>query len=262
MSVDTLPQDKLSYSQLSSDKIVSCINDGAGYLLGDMSPDDLQLIRSLVYEQYLHVLQQVVPHRVKDFYRQPMTAYHSLYRETDFNHATVWRKPARVLGPSALQRFFDTALFQTLNKLLPGLSVSDEEEYGWPNIYWRLVRPGNSDVGPVHADKWFWDLGHGETPEGVERLKIWIALHACPGQSGLRVVPQSHKSEQWRYHSEAKAGIIKPVIDEPEDELNLVSLPLNNGEFVIFHDRLLHGGMPNTSQESRVSLEFTMFVPK
>ncbi len=141
--------------------------------------------------------------------------------------------------------------------------ISDEEGFGWPGIYWRLVRPGSSDIGPVHADKWFWDLGHGKMPgEPGEyyRLKAWVSIHSQPSKSGLRVVPGSQKSEAWKYHGEARGGMMKPVLDEKEEDLDLVGLPLAPGGFVVFHDKLLHGGMPNSGDASRVSLEFTMLI--
>ena len=50
--------------------------------------------------------------------------------------------------------------------------ISDEENIGYPNVYWRCVRAGSpTDVGSVHADEWFWALGHGTIPSGYTRVK-------------------------------------------------------------------------------------------
>jgi hypothetical protein len=58
-----------------------------------------------------------------------------------------------------------------------GFFITDEEGLGYPNLYWRFVRPGSSsDVGSVHADQWFWAIRNQSTPEGFERVKLWLPL--------------------------------------------------------------------------------------
>ena len=43
-----------------------------------------------------------------------------------------------------------------------------------------LIRPDEpNDVGPIHADGWFWAYGNGgnaTSPSGYDRFNIWIAL--------------------------------------------------------------------------------------
>ena len=248
--------------QVTRSDLYTCINDSQGYMLCSMPQDDLAVLLSHVREQYLHVIQSVAPAHVAKYFSQPLQAYHQIYKPDHFEHAKVWSKPSRVFGPQACQRALSLTFCQHLKQLLGDFRVADEEGFGWPGVYWRLVRPGNTDIGPIHADKWFWDLGHGHMPTGYQRLKIWICLHAEPGKSGLRVVPESHKSEQWKYHGEVKNGMTKPVIDEREEDLDLIDLPLSSGQFVLFHDKLLHGGMPNAGETSRLSLEFTLLVPE
>src|SRR5262249_58299514 len=88
------------------------------------------------------------------------------------------------------------------------------------DLMWRVVRPGQpSDVGPVHADKWFWDAGNGSIPADHGRFKVWIAIHTEPGLNGLSIKPGSHKSDRWRRHFETRHGKLKPVLDESVEEL-------------------------------------------
>ena len=112
---------------------------------------------------------------------------------------------------------------------------------------------------PLHADAWFWELGHGATPAGAARVKVWLAIVTEPGLSGLRIVSGSHRRE-WRFHGEHRHGFVKPQIDEDENELNPQLVPMSPGDAIVFNDRLLHGGAVNQGQKTRVSLEFTMFV--
>lgn len=253
----------LKIDDINQQTLFDAVNEGDGFLLADMSEKDLAQLRALVTEQFLHTIQCVAPEHVALYSEAGLANYHQVYQPEHFEHGSVWRKSARVFGPSAVQQVMQLEFYQKLQDCLGEFLVSDEEGFGWPGIYWRLVRPGGSDIGPVHADKWFWDLGHGKMPGNPSeyyRLKIWMSIHSEPGKSGLRVVPESHKSEEWRYHGEEKGGMMKPVLDEKEEDLNLVGLPLGPGGLVVFHDKLLHGGMPNLGDSSRVSLEFTMLV--
>ncbi len=237
------------------------LDTGDGFVLFALSNTDLALLRNVVRDQYLHRIQCECPDKVGHYAAEGMASYHQQYNSAHFDHAKVWSKPNRVLGPGTYEQILRTDLFRQLNALYPGMGVSDEENFGWPNVYWRLVRPGSADIGPVHADAWFWELGHGSMPVNHYRIKIWLSLFSTRGQSGLRVVPKSQKKTDWRYHGEMRSGVNKPVLDEVEEELDLFNLPLSEGQGVIFHDRLLHGGMPNQSDASRVSLECTLLVP-
>ena len=98
------------------------------------------------------------------------------------------------------------SLLKQLTSEFGEFQISAEDGSDWEEIYWRIVRPHEpSDVGPLYADRWFWDLGHGTIPTDKERVKVWIAIVAEPGLSGLRVVPGSHLRD-WRYHGEAGHG--------------------------------------------------------
>lgn len=256
------PMTAYSIEMFSRDLITKNVEQGPGYVLGQLAQSDLSMLLLLVKEQYLHTIQCLAPDKVANYQRGCISDYHNIHKEEDFSHQQSWKKTTRVLGPNAVDTIYQSELWQKLKSIFGEFLVSDEEHFGWPNIYWRLVRPGDSDIGPIHADKWFWDLGHGDMPDGYRRLKIWIGLRTEAGRNGLRVVPESHKNTNWRFHGEDKDGLKKPVIDEKEEDLNIVDLPLKAGEFVIFHDELLHGGMPNKGDASRVSLEFTLLIPE
>src|SRR5207237_1422761 len=79
----------------------------------------------------------------------------------------------------------------------PSAVISHDE------LNWRVVRPNQpTDVGPIHADKWFWDAGYGygSMPAGYDRVKIWIGVYTEPGVKGLTVKPDSHRSNHWAGH--------------------------------------------------------------
>jgi len=225
-----------------------------------MSDDELLIIKTLVREQYLHRLATMAPQQVKKFYLKDMSQYHQLSHLIE--HENMWPKSTRILGPSAVQQVINLPFFQKLKQKLSIDSIATEEDCGWQEMYWRIVRPGNSDVGSMHADRWFWDLGHGVMPKGMFRLKIWIALDVEIGLSGLSVIPGSHLKHDWSYHGEVDhTGTTKPKFDEDISQLNIYDVPTNQGDYIVFHDDLIHVGMENRSNTTRVSVEATLLIP-
>jgi len=147
-----------------------------------------------------------------------------------------------------------------LEKAYGAFTLSDEEEVGYGEMYWRIVRPDRpTDVGPVHADYMFWDLGHGKMPANSFRVKVWLALFAEKGKSGFQFVPGSHL-ENIPYIGEKRGLITKPRLLVEAKDLALVPFAASAGDMIVFNDRLLHGGLVG-GEKTRISLEFTMIVP-
>lgn len=226
-----------------------------------LTDSDLAMLRQLIRIQWLYRIQLLVPEKVKEFDQAGMENYHQVSQYID--HSTAWPKTARVLPKEAVSLIKKLDFYKTLVQEFGEFHVSDEEHLGWENIYWRLVRPGNEDLGSPHADQWFWQIGgYGKVAEFPhERIKIWMPIFAVPNKNGLMVSPGSHLKNDWKWHSEVRYGLNKPVLDESLENLNLQLLPLSPGQAVVFNDALIHGGAANLAATSRVSLEFTLLVP-
>ena len=137
--------------------------------------------------------------------------------------------------------------------------ISDEEQLGWEEMVWRLVRPGQpSDVGPLHSDEWFVILENEPMPLG-RRVKVWIAIVCESGKNGLEIVAGSHR-RQWRFHGVQLHGKLKPQIDEDVEAMDVRLVPTEPGDAIVFHHDLLHRGAVNAGARMRVSLEFTLCV--
>lgn len=247
---------------MGSFDLVSTIDGTKGYSTDiQLSNSDLVLVRKMIRMQWLYRLQLLSPQCTKEFDHFGMENYHLMSNVIE--HAVAWPKTTRILPREAVSIIREMDFFKQLEKHLGKFHISDEEHLGWENIYWRLVRPGSSDIGSLHADKWFWDIGsYGEVAQFPHRrLKIWIAIYTEPGKNGLFVLPGSHHKKDWNWHAETRYGLSKPVFDESVENLDLLLLPLKAGETVVFHDELLHGGASNAGKASRVSVEFTLLVP-
>jgi hypothetical protein len=166
-------------------------------------------------------------------------------------------KDSRIL-PSDLANSFQEFFYSSgYISQKAGEYITDEEHLGYPNIYWRIVRANSaSDVGPIHADRWFWDLNKEPFPITHQRVKVWMPLmqdDACPS---LMLIPGSH-ANSYQYGSRSDAsGKIKPTFIDETVAKQLDPAPVKVGEAVFFNDDLLHVG--RTTEATRISLEFTL----
>ena len=94
----------------------------------------------------------------------------------------------------------------------------------------------------------------------TKRTKFWFCLHADGDKTGFRYANASHK-KSFNYDGEQRDGFVKPTFDESKYDLDIRSLRGGSGTFIVFNDRLLHGGEVLTT-DTRVSLEFTLVTKK
>ena len=181
------------------------------------------------------------------------------YNSIDLHHALA-SKQNRILPKTQADALMNFECFSLFESILGRFCISNEENNAEPEIYWRLTRPGeNSDIGPLHADGWFWDINKSwKMPEGfTKRSKVWIPLQIENGKNGFKLVKGSHRDKSIKYSIINIDGKNKPVIQSEtlKGEAELVSM--QEGEIILFHDRIIHGGAENHGNYIRVSLEFT-----
>lgn len=165
-------------------------------------------------------------------------------------------KKNRMLDRESVEKLLiDEAFITTFSSRIDDF-ITDEEGVDFPNIYWRIVRPNSpSDVGPIHADQWFWELGHGVIPERFRRVKIWMPLLQSDSSPGLVIVPGSQKLS-FNYGSQLGLdGKVRPTFDRSLVQQKISNAPVKVGQAIVFHDGLLHGGQ--VSDVLRVSVEWT-----
>jgi hypothetical protein len=229
-----------------------------------LSEDDLLSLRNRINEQIRCVLKRHDPEAsyMIEGEGDPLAAYHKLGARPE--HAATWIKSNRLLSAQDTGWFENTASIKALRESLEATGISDEEQIGRSNYYWRLTRPFlGEDVGPVHRDEWFWLLNNdfGLNLTGLKRIKVWIAIQTEQGMNGLLVQPGSHKLQDLLWEGRFAGSINKPVLKTKIDPNSMILLPTPPGYGVIFDDKLLHGGALNQSRYCRCSIEFTLLVP-
>lgn len=239
--------------------VVAHLEGQDGFFTGfAFSDDELLRLRQIIHGQWIRTIESKIgPAGATEFERVGMTGYHE--KADLLDHQKSWPKVSRVLDAADVLEIRKMSLFMALEKEFGKFELSDEEDFGRELIYWRLVRPGAADdVGPLHADAWFWELGHGTTPAGYQRVKVWISIYLQEAVTGFIFVPGSHRTST-PYKAVTRHGMTKPQIGVDPATLGAVPFRGKAGDAIVFHDKLLHGGEVGAGS-TRVSLEFTIFV--
>jgi hypothetical protein len=235
------------------------VHGEAGYMCGSILPEELATLRQSIRDQYLYRLQLVAPEQVHKFAALPMDQYHTISDLVD--HARIWPKISRVLPESATKAVRQMSFYKRIEAEYGETVIGDEENFGWEGITWRLVRPKQKDVGPVHADEWYYEARSSQRHPGYIPIKIWVAVYCNAGKNGLRLVEGSHrKMDVYKYRTEIRNNLVVPVYDGDENKLPFTVPETNPGDFVLFNHFLLHGGIWNNEDTTRVSIDFTIFV--
>lgn len=231
-----------------------------------LSIEELSVFRQLIEAHWLNTIKMKYPLLYQEAKNIGIENYHLLSDRLD--HEKAWPKKHRLLNPTAVHEIKQLPFFKVLKKVFGPFQISDvydtQQHYGKEEIYWRLVRPfQRSDVGPLHKDKWFHKAvngGKGMFPKEVTTIKLWIPVYCVANKSGLKIAKNSHK-KKFKYHIEMFEGVGRPVLDE--DDCNLAAvIPTNPGEILIFNESVLHGGVYNISNKTRISAEITLVIPK
>ena len=230
---------------------------------------ELSNFRKAISDQWISKIKESSPEAYKKILDENISIeeYHLVSDYLD--HSKVWSKSSRILNKDFTDWFLESDFARNIEIKYGKFFISDENNLGWPNIYWRLVRPNkSSDIGPLHRDYWFWKLNSHwcyeffQSEKKYFRLKVWIPIHIEIGLNGLLVEPYSQNRENIKWYGEERHGIKKPVLLTPLNKLNPILLNTKVGNTVIFNDKLIHGGALNKGNKSRVSVEFTLIIEK
>jgi hypothetical protein len=241
--------------------LAEAIEGASGHWVGPLlTGGELMTVRELIGRQFLRRIETLAPGEVRTFAQAGLDQYHLHSHLID--HAKAWPRPTRLFPQDGIEFIANSTMLRRIAGTFGPATITNEVEGGAPEIVWRLVRPGaGDDVGPLHADRWFWDIHGWPVPAGQRRLKIWTMVCGEPGRCGLRLVPGSHRATPYEYGVEHRHGMRKPVFDERAAGVQAVMVGTPPGASVVFDYGLLHGGSVTNGCVCRVSFEFTVFVP-
>ena len=134
-------------------RLVDAIDDGRGYCIKPiLSEEEFQALYLIVEKKWKHRMESMeMLDEGKDC--KSIKEYHDYI--TDQDHEKMWSKTARLFTKEEVDLVMSMNMYGKIKDMLGDIMISDEENIGYPNIYWRLVRPMKAkDVGPVHRDEW------------------------------------------------------------------------------------------------------------
>jgi hypothetical protein len=226
-------------------------NENGFLVLPALENHEIETVLQLVEAQYSKVLKDfcgISGSMLLDYDKNPPS----------IDHGVVWGKRNRLLPRSSVKTFQSLSFMDSIRAIFGEFLITDEENLGFGNVYFRLARPGNhEDVGPPHADSWFWEIAGKLTGE---RFKVWIPLWPAVGPPAFKYIPRSHlNKDKFNYDITEKAGMRKPriVTDIPQELYQFHGE--RSGVPILFHDDLLHGGVV-IEKDLRISIEFTGYI--
>jgi hypothetical protein len=231
-----------------------------GFVIGPVpDAEEVAWLRAFVTAKWRDVLTARYPDLRPVIEATAISDYHKIAPMID--HATTWTKDARLFSRSDVQQLQQNlSAFRFLDESFGSFEIADIEGLGYPEIYWRLVRPNQpGDVAGAHADAWFYTLTNNlSAAEQARLVKVWMPVYADIGVSGLSVGVGSQRMN-LAYRGEMRHGRMKPLlVDERSKSLEMTALPLQAGQCVAFHVDLLHQGISHSTDRCRVSLEFAI----
>ncbi len=128
---------------------------------------------------------------------------------------------------------------------------------------YRIARPKQNtktkDVAGVHIDV---NAGGLINKDVLSSITIWIPLVGFSKRSTLRIAPKSHlKSHKIKFLKSTKK--VTPLIQKKYwKKFKFTRLNFKQGEALIFHPNLLHGGSENLNTDTRISLDTRVLNPK
>jgi ectoine hydroxylase-related dioxygenase (phytanoyl-CoA dioxygenase family) len=140
---------------------------------------------------------------------------------------------------------------------------------GTENLWFFYEQLFVKQSGAVARTPW-----HQDTPylnaEGDDIVRLWITLDPVPEAGALEFVRGSHGQTLYNGSAFDPADETRPLypgsdlprlpaIEQDRSSWDIVSFPVEPGDIVAFHPKMLHGGAPTTAKTARRTLALMFF---
>lgn len=221
-----------------------------------INENEFKIIKNIINKSYLKVISKIALKETR------IENYINIIHKDKKIDNKLWTKRNRILQNKDVNKIKELSFFKELEKNFGKIIITNEENIEEEEMYWRIVRPenmdGGSDVGPAHADSWFWNKAEDITEK--RRIKIWISIIGDEDNCGFKFILGSHK-KKWNFETQLVEGKIKPKLNLNLEKEKFDLLKTKSGGTIIFNDDLIHGGYA-LKNKMRVSLEWTMLINK
>ncbi len=239
-----------------SERVEKNFGGDRGYFVGAQFTD--REIKEIRYEIKQHLVERahsISIEYAKAFEANDLANYHMFC--DDELHPKMFSKMGRILPDKSVKKIIEFSVFDYLRSCFGNFELSDEENVGYQQISFRIVRPNNrADVGDPHRDAWFWESLHIPNKKNMNRAKVWFMIDGDPMSSGLILAPGSHRMDipytiknvdgRTRFDSQFAEQVRYERFAGPV------------GQTVMFNYSCLHAGTVNYGSDCRVSCEMTI----
>ena len=121
--------------------IKDALENEDGYQTGlHLDQEELTQIRSFITNSWLlNIGKYTTPQITEKFKLEGINRYHKLAHHLD--HGSIWPKAVRILNREAVAQIRSMSLIRTLEEQFGYFEISDEDNIGHEEIYWRFSTP-------------------------------------------------------------------------------------------------------------------------
>ncbi|MBI4552152.1 MAG: phytanoyl-CoA dioxygenase family protein [Candidatus Latescibacteria bacterium] len=199
-----------------------------------------------------HELRILSLNEVASFDQNGFLVLHDLFTPDEMEQ---WKAEAR---NEVEQRVNASGVFVWMCEAIPPFfaqAVADERlvsvlrQLIGPNIEFLSAKPVLKSGKITFASPWHQDYAYWG---GATKYSVWIALDdATPDNGCLKVIPGSHRMNHTHAFVESENGFGNRILENALDGCVVVTVPLNKGGAIFFHDRLIHSSHPNATGQDR-----------
>lgn len=187
-----------------------------------------------------------------------LSCYHRFI--TDYEHSRIWNKESRLFKYDFISQPVIQNWLEGICKKNNKAAVLDVEGLGYPELYFRIVRPKQlDDVFGAHSDGPFFSFANGVLEETWSKwLKIWMPICFESSNNTLGFFPKSMLVKPT-FEPTQFDDKIRPTLKEDASKFGQISFPIKKiGQLVVFSPRVLHQAINQGANHTRVSIEFAI----
>jgi ectoine hydroxylase-related dioxygenase (phytanoyl-CoA dioxygenase family) len=189
------------------------------------------------------------------------------FEEKDPNDATTWYAPARaemqmkeLIGTGMVEAYNHPLMWE--NRQSPKIYNAFRDIWGRDELWVTIDRANlNFPQKPGHEQKGFihWDYDPETRPQNVQGV-LALADQNDPNMGGFQCVPWLYRNyDTWKLTQPEDRNRFQPDMTGLEDEL--VKVPLEAGDMLIFNSTLAHGIRPNKSENKVRIAQYISMMP-
>lgn len=189
------------------------------------------------------------------------------FEEKNPNDPATWYAPARaemqmkeLIGTGMVEAYNHPLMWE--NRQSPKIYDAFRDIWGRDELWVTIDRanlnfpqkPGNEQKGFIH-----WDYDPETRPQNVQGV-LALADQNDPNMGGFQCVPWLYRNyDTWKLTQPEDRNRFQPDMTGLEDEL--VKVPLEEGDMLIFNSTLAHGIRPNKSENMVRIAQYISMMP-